>query len=140
MSSRARMAHLGPLFALALGAAPLRAQPARDGDAPCAEASTQLELTGCWSDAAKHREAAAAATYDSVRARLRGRERATTLRLVTQSRDAWRRARDLQCAAARSLYGAGSAAPMVAARCRAALADQWATWLRAEFLSDDDGK
>ena len=95
------------------------------GDAdtgPCRTATTQAELTRCWSDESRDAEAKALATFVRVAAWLRDRDSTAALRAIEDGQATWAAYRDAHCGAVAEVYEGGSLGPMQEARCRAGLA------------------
>ena len=123
MRSHARLAAALSVFAaLSCGRPAPSAAPAGTDD-PCGAATTQTELTRCWSVQSRQAEAEARTALTRVVAWLRDRGSAAALRAVEDGESRWIAYRDTQCAAVAAVYDGGSLGPMQEARCRAGLAE-----------------
>jgi uncharacterized protein YecT (DUF1311 family) len=89
---------------------------------PCRGATTQGELTRCWSGESRQAGEEARAALRRVVSWLRDRGSEAALRAVENGDATWTAYRDAQCAAVAAVYDAGSLGPMQEARCRAGLA------------------
>ena len=91
---------------------------------PCRSASTQTELTSCWSAESRLAEQGARGAFDRAANLLRNRPDAESLRALEQAESAWAAYRTAQCAATAAPYRGGSLGPMQQARCRAERANE----------------
>ena len=124
MRHRARLIPAALLATAALScdrSAPAPAPRVTDVD-PCRTATTQAELTRCWSDESRTADTEARAAFERVTAWLRDRGSEAALRAVEDGQAAWLAYRDAHCGAVAEVYEGGSLGPMQEARCRAGLA------------------
>lgn len=99
--------------------------------APCAEATTQRQMTTCWSSLAKEVERKTESRFDQLRTKLAGGALAETAPALENSQTKWREYRDAYCEAVERTYSGGSMAPMQKASCRVRVAEARDTELRA---------
>ena len=98
-------------------------------DVLCATSDTQAETEVCMSDLLREADQRLNAVYQAVLSDL---SPASTQRLRAAQR-AWIRYRDLDCEAARSLVGEGSAAPLVTLGCLLARTEERTRALTQSF-------
>src|SRR4051812_34920902 len=99
--------------------------------APCAEATSQRQMTTCWSNLAKEAERNAESRFDQLRTKLAHGALAEIAPALENSQTKWREYRDAYCEAVERAYSGGSMAPMQKASCRVRVAEARDTELRA---------
>jgi uncharacterized protein YecT (DUF1311 family) len=124
MRGRAQVVLVAWLVGTALscgGPAPATA-PGDAATDPCRTATTQAELTRCWSDESRLAEEETRAAQARVVDWLRNRGSEASVRAIEDGQTTWAAYRDAHCAAVATVYDGGSLGPMQEARCRADLA------------------
>ena len=98
---------------------------------PCAEATTQLQMTACWSSLAKEAERKVELLFRQLRTMLASGPLAEMALTLENSQTKWREYRDAYCEAVGLAYSGGSIAPMEKASCRVRVAADRDAELRA---------